>query len=134
MSTPERLTHTDAHGRASMVDVGDKPPMRRRAVAEAFFCAQASTLDLVEGAGLPKGDALARLIKALPVRHAGPRPIDEAISSAGGITRDSLTEGLELVPGWRRMQGIVFRESDPRFAGRSAQDAVAAALKARMKV
>ena len=39
-----------------------------------------------------------------------------------------LTEGLELVPGWRRMQGIVFRESDPRFAGRSADDAVAAAL------
>lgn len=39
-----------------------------------------------------------------------------------------LTEGLELVPGWRRMQGIVFREGDPRFAGRSPQDAVAAAL------
>ncbi len=39
-----------------------------------------------------------------------------------------LTEGLELVPGWRRMQGIVFRDGDPRFAGRSAEDAVAAAL------
>jgi cyclic pyranopterin phosphate synthase len=59
MSTPDRLTHTDERGRASMVDVGAKPPMRRRAVAEAFFCAQASTLDLIEGEGLPKGDALA---------------------------------------------------------------------------
>lgn len=48
------------------------------------------------GRPLPKGDALARLVKALPVRHAGPRPLGEAISSAGGITRESLTEGLEL--------------------------------------
>ncbi|AWD23430.1 NAD(FAD)-utilizing dehydrogenase [Fuscovulum blasticum] len=44
------------------------------------------------GQGLP----LAQAVKALPVRHAGPRPLDEAISVAGGITRDSLTDGLEL--------------------------------------
>lgn len=31
-----------------------------------------------------------------------------------------LAEGLELVPGWRRMQGIVFRKDDKRFEG-SAQ-------------
>ncbi|PKP76046.1 MAG: aminoacetone oxidase family FAD-binding enzyme [Alphaproteobacteria bacterium HGW-Alphaproteobacteria-6] len=48
------------------------------------------------GRPLPEGDTLARLIKALPVRHDGPRPIAEAISSAGGIARDSLTEDLEL--------------------------------------
>jgi putative molybdopterin biosynthesis protein len=39
-----------------------------------------------------------------------------------------LTEGLELVPGWRRMQGIVFRKGDTRFAGVAAQDAVRSAL------
>jgi putative molybdopterin biosynthesis protein len=40
-----------------------------------------------------------------------------------------LADGLELVPGWRRMQGIVFRAGDARFEGlTSAQDAVAAAL------
>ncbi|MCA6125644.1 molybdopterin biosynthesis protein [Bradyrhizobium sp. WSM 1704] len=39
-----------------------------------------------------------------------------------------LSEGLELVPGWRRMQGIVFRNDDPRFAGLSAEEAVRAAL------
>ncbi|KJC60969.1 molybdopterin biosynthesis protein MoeA [Bradyrhizobium sp. LTSPM299] len=39
-----------------------------------------------------------------------------------------LADGLELVPGWRRMQGIVFREGDRRFAGLSAQAAVRAAL------
>jgi putative molybdopterin biosynthesis protein len=39
-----------------------------------------------------------------------------------------LSEGLELVPGWRRMQGIVFRKGDRRFEGLSAEDAVRAAL------
>jgi putative molybdopterin biosynthesis protein len=39
-----------------------------------------------------------------------------------------LADGLELVPGWRRMQGIVFRRGDKRFEGLSAQEAVRAAL------
>jgi molybdenum cofactor synthesis domain-containing protein len=39
-----------------------------------------------------------------------------------------LGEGLELVPGWRRMQGIVFRNGDARFEGLNAQGAVRAAL------
>lgn len=39
-----------------------------------------------------------------------------------------LVEGLELVPGWRRMQGIVFRKDDRRFEGLGAKEAVAAAL------
>ena len=34
--------------------------------------------------------------KALPVRHQGPRPLDEAISVAGGVSFASLTNGLEL--------------------------------------
>ncbi|GGK45109.1 molybdopterin biosynthesis protein [Salinarimonas ramus] len=37
-----------------------------------------------------------------------------------------LAEGLELVSGWRRMQGVVFRAGDTRFAGRDAREAVAA--------
>jgi putative molybdopterin biosynthesis protein len=39
-----------------------------------------------------------------------------------------LSQGLELVPGWRRMQGIVFRAGDARFEGFNAQEAVRAAL------
>jgi molybdenum cofactor synthesis domain-containing protein len=40
-----------------------------------------------------------------------------------------LADGLELVPGWLRMQGIVFRIGDTRFEGlTSALDAVRAAL------
>jgi molybdenum cofactor synthesis domain-containing protein len=39
-----------------------------------------------------------------------------------------LMVGLELVRGWRRMQGIVFRAGDARFEGLNAQDGVRAAL------
>src|SRR5712672_235304 len=39
-----------------------------------------------------------------------------------------LMAGLELLPGWRRMQGIVFRSGDARFEGQSAEAAVRSAL------
>ena len=45
---------------------------------------------------LPEGAALAALLKALPVRHTGPRPLDEAISTAGGLAWDALDAGLML--------------------------------------
>ncbi len=54
------------------------------------------------GRPLPADDAaLARLLKTLPIRHAGLRPLDEAISTAGGVARDALTGDLMLrvIPG-----------------------------------
>jgi putative molybdopterin biosynthesis protein len=42
--------------------------------------------------------------------------------------RHLLRPGLALVPGWRRMQGVVFRAGDARFAGKTAEQAIAAAL------
>jgi len=39
-----------------------------------------------------------------------------------------LEPGMTLALGWRRLQGVVFRAGDPRFEGRSAADAVNAAL------
>ena len=46
--------------------------------------------------GRPFPDDLASLLKALPVRHDGPRPLDEAISVAGGLRFDALTGELML--------------------------------------
>jgi putative molybdopterin biosynthesis protein len=40
--------------------------------------------------------------------------------------RPFLTAALDLVPGYGRSQGVVFRRGDPRFEGRTARDAVAA--------
>jgi putative molybdopterin biosynthesis protein len=42
--------------------------------------------------------------------------------------RPFLTPDLELIPGYGRLQGLVFRRGDSRFEGRSVQDAIAAAL------
>src|SRR5690606_30953489 len=49
------------------------------------------------GGALPAGPAeTAALIKALPLRHEGPLGIARAISSAGGIMAEALTNELEL--------------------------------------
>ena len=48
------------------------------------------------GSPLPEGADLARRIKGLVIRHSGPRPMDEAISTAGGVTRDAVDAGLML--------------------------------------
>lgn len=45
---------------------------------------------------LAKPDALAAAIKAIPLRVTGLRPLDRAISTAGGIRLDALTSALEL--------------------------------------
>ncbi len=53
-------------------------------------------LALLNEFGRPFPGDLAGLIKALPVRHAGLRPMDEAISTAGGVRFDALDDGLML--------------------------------------
>ena len=53
-----RLTHVDRHGRPRMVDVSDKPPTVRRAVAEAIVAMEQETLSLVIDGSGPKGDVL----------------------------------------------------------------------------
>ncbi|TCO69606.1 hypothetical protein EV655_11458 [Rhodovulum euryhalinum] len=45
---------------------------------------------------LPEGAPLATLAKALPIRHAGPRPLDEAISTAGGVCWQAVDGDLML--------------------------------------
>ena len=83
------LTHLDADGHARMVDVGSKPAVHRRAVAEGFLVAEPATLDRITGTAgaepLPKGEALAtaRLAGVLAAKKTGeliplchPLPID----------------------------------------------------------
>jgi putative molybdopterin biosynthesis protein len=47
----------------------------------------------------------------------------------GEYNRTFLTPTLDLIPGYGRLQGIVFRRGDGRFEGRSARDAVASAIR-----
>jgi putative molybdopterin biosynthesis protein len=55
-------------------------------------------------------------------------PIHLMDPATGAYNAPFLAAGMSLIPGWRRMQGVVHRPDDPRFAGRSAEEAVAAAL------
>ena len=93
--------------------------------------------------------ALDVVVGALAERGFGARTI--AVGSLGGVAAASrgqcdlapvhlvdpatgvynshlLSPGMSLVPGWRRMQGFVYRPGDSRFAGSSAESALKAAL------
>jgi len=55
----DRLTHIDESGAARMVDVSGKDVTTRTAVAAGRVLVSPKVVDLLRGAGLPKGDALA---------------------------------------------------------------------------
>jgi putative molybdopterin biosynthesis protein len=48
---------------------------------------------------------------------------------SGEYNRHLLTESMVLVPGYGRMQGIVYRRGDARFSGKNAEEAIAAVLR-----
>lgn len=58
MADPQ-LTHVNAAGQATMVDVSEKAVTQRRAVAESFVRLSRKTMTLIADGRLPKGDALA---------------------------------------------------------------------------
>ena len=55
---PSELTHINDDGEASMVDVGDKDIISRVAIASGFIRLKGSTLDLIYGQKIKKGDVL----------------------------------------------------------------------------
>ena len=85
-----------------------------------------------------RGMGLAEAIKALPITHQGPRPMDEAISVAGGIRQEAMTGGLELkairavfvcgeMLDWEAPTGgylLTASWATGRWAGRSAAQAI----------
>ncbi len=55
-------------------------------------------------------------------------PVHLVDPATGIYNKHLLAPGLALVPGWRRMQGFVFRPGDKRFEGGTADAALKAAL------
>ena len=55
-------------------------------------------------------------------------PVHLVDPATGIYNKHLLAPGLALVPGWRRMQGFVFRDGDARFAGKTADAALKAGL------
>ncbi len=71
MGTDTRFSHLDSDGRASMVDVSEKPVTRRVAEASCRVLLRRTTLDGLEE--MPKGDALAvaRVAGVLAAKRTG---------------------------------------------------------------
>ncbi|MCZ6837518.1 MAG: cyclic pyranopterin monophosphate synthase MoaC [Planctomycetota bacterium] len=90
----DELTHIDEQGQAHMVDVGDKPPMKRKAIAEGFFHAKPETLDRLTQGDLPKGEALAvaRLAGIMAAKKC-----DELIPLCHTLPLDQVTVDFERV-------------------------------------
>jgi cyclic pyranopterin monophosphate synthase len=59
MVPSDRLTHVDEHGAARMVDVSAKDVTARTASASGRVLVSPAVVDLLRGAGVPKGDTLA---------------------------------------------------------------------------
>lgn len=58
MAISDDFTHFDGSGHARMVDVGDKPPTRRTAVAAGRVLVNQRTFELIRTGGVKKGDVL----------------------------------------------------------------------------
>ena len=58
MQNGEDFTHFNEQGRAKMVDVGERPPTRRTAVAGARVLISRETFALIRSGGMKKGDVL----------------------------------------------------------------------------
>jgi cyclic pyranopterin phosphate synthase len=53
------LSHLDEEGKARMVDVSDKPPTKREAIARGSVYMQPATMKLIKDRAIPKGDVIA---------------------------------------------------------------------------
>lgn len=95
------LTHIDSAGKVRMVDVGEKPPTRRTAVAEGRLRMMPDTLAAIRAGHVEKGEALAvariaaiagvkKTAALIPLCH--PVPID-------GVEVD--IDPIETLPGLR---------------------------------
>lgn len=83
------VTLSDVAARLARMKSSESAPNRLRKLG---LSPAAAALVMEWGRGMD----LAQGIKALPARLAGPRPLDEAISVAGGVAWQAVTDGLEL--------------------------------------
>ena len=93
--TEARLTHLNARGDAHIVDIAEKPPTRRRAVARARLEASPEAIAAILEGALGKGDALAaariagimaakRTAELIPLCHPiALTSVDVQVESAG---------------------------------------------------
>jgi putative molybdopterin biosynthesis protein len=67
-------------------------------------------------------------LQAVTAGHADLAGIHLYDADSDSYNRHCLSSGVELLPGYGRLQGIVFRRGDERFSGRDARAALAGLL------
>eukprot|EP00729_Bicosta_minor_P006743 gene6743-23364_t len=92
---PSSLTHVNADGKATMVDVGDKATSRRTAVASAMVMLGDKAFKLVAANDLKKGDVLsvAELAGIMGAKHTA-----TLIPLCHNIVIDKVAVHLKMVP------------------------------------
>jgi putative molybdopterin biosynthesis protein len=121
----------DAGSRARVTLIGERVALPDLVVMGSHCVA----LDAVIGALAGRGFAARTIavgsqggVSAAERGECDLAPVHLIDPASGAYNAHLLRPGLALVKGWQRMQGIVFRAGDPRFAGRSAEAAIKAAL------
>jgi len=119
----EQLTHVDAAGAARMVDVSAKDVTVRTATASGRLRTTPAVVDLLRGAGLPKGDALAvaRLAGIM-----GAKRTPDLVPLCHPIALHGVTVDLEVVDDGVRIVATT-RTADRTGVEMEALTAVAAA-------
>jgi putative molybdopterin biosynthesis protein len=121
----------DAGTRARVTLIGERAAMPDLVVMGSHCIA----LDVVLGALAERGFAARTIavgsmggVAAAERGECDLAPVHLVDPASGVYNAHLLRPGLALVKGWQRMQGFVHRGDDARFAGRSAADAIKAAL------
>ncbi len=89
-----------------------------------------AVLDLLAAEGLRARSLVVGSLGGLAAARRGEcdlAPAHLLDAKTGDYNTPFLAPGLRLVPGWRRLQGVVFRPGDGRFVGRDGRAAVAEA-------
>jgi len=99
-----RLSHVDAEGEATMVDVSGKEPTVREATAAAFLRMSPETVAVVRAGGLSKGDALG-VAKIAGIMAAKKTP--ELIPLCHPLALSKIDVSLQLVEEGVRVEATV---------------------------
>ena len=105
-----KFSHVDDRGKANMVDVGNKKPLRRRAIAKGMIFLLEDTLKLIRENQIKKGDVLT-VAKIAGIQAAKQTP--SLIPLCHPLTIDMIDVKMEIIP-----EGLI-AQSEIRCIGRT---------------
>ena len=115
----------DSEAQVTLLDRG------KQAVDLVIMGSHDVALDVVVGALADRGFTARTLavgsqggVAAINRGECDVAPVHLVDSMTGDYNKHLIGPGLALIPGWRRMQGVVFRPGDKRFENRSAEEAL----------